>query len=46
LRGRGINPNLLSAKGRGETHPAAPNDTATGRAQNRRIEIAVEAPGR
>ncbi len=46
LRGRGINPNLLSAKGRGETHPAAPNDTAAGRAQNRRIEIAVEAPGR
>jgi len=29
----------------GETHPVAPNNTAAGRAQNRRIEIVVEGPG-
>jgi chemotaxis protein MotB len=42
---QGINPSIISAKGRGDTHPVAPNNTANGRAQNRRIEIAVEGPG-
>jgi len=41
----GVNPNIISAKGRGDTHPVAPNTTAEGRSQNRRIEIAVEGPG-
>jgi chemotaxis protein MotB len=45
LRARGVNPNILSAKGFGETHPVAPNDTPQGRAQNRRIEIVLEGPG-
>jgi chemotaxis protein MotB len=45
LRGQGVNPNILSAKGFGETHPVAPNDTPQGRAQNRRIEIVLEGPG-
>jgi len=45
LRGHGISPTILSAKGRGEIHPAAPNNTPAGRAQNRRIEIVVEGPG-
>ena len=45
LRTHGIDPNILSAKGRGETHPVAPNTTPAGRAQNRRIEIVVEGPG-
>jgi chemotaxis protein MotB len=45
LRAHGIDPNILSAKGRGDTHPIAPNSTASGRAQNRRIEIVVEGPG-
>ncbi len=45
LRAQGINPGIISAKGRGETHPVASNATAAGRAQNRRIEIAVEGPG-
>src|SRR5215469_15395229 len=45
LRSQGINPNILSAKGFGETHPVAPNDTPEGRAQNRRIEIVLEGPG-
>ena len=45
LRAHGVDPKSLSAKGRGETHPVAPNNTAAGRAQNRRIEIVVEGPG-
>jgi chemotaxis protein MotB len=45
LRGRGVNPGILSAKGRGETHPVAPNSTPAGRARNRRIEIVVEGSG-
>ena len=42
LRAHGIDPKILSAKGRGETHPVAPNNTPAGRAKNRRIEIVVE----
>jgi chemotaxis protein MotB len=45
LRSQGVNPNILSAKGFGETHPVAPNNTPQGRAQNRRIEIVLEGPG-
>jgi chemotaxis protein MotB len=44
LTSKGVNPNIISAKGRGDTHPVAPNDTPKGRAQNRRIEIVVEQP--
>src|SRR5580704_2432678 len=42
LRAHGIDAKILSAKGRGETHPVAPNNTPAGRAKNRRIEIVVE----
>ena len=45
FRSQGVNPNILSAKGFGETHPVAPNDTPQGQAQNRRIEIVLEGPG-
>ncbi|MBV9376017.1 MAG: OmpA family protein, partial [Alphaproteobacteria bacterium] len=45
LETQGLNRNILSAKGFGETHPVAPNDTPGGRAQNRRIEIVLEGPG-
>ena len=45
LVSQGINPNIVSAKGFGETHPVASNDTAQGRAANRRIEITVQGPG-
>jgi chemotaxis protein MotB len=45
LQSQGVNPNILSAKGFGATHPVAPNDTPQGRAQNRRIEIVFEGPG-
>jgi len=34
----GVNPSQLSAEGRGEANPIATNDTAEGRAKNRRIE--------
>ena len=44
LTSKGINPSIISAKGRGDTHPAAPNDNAKDRAQNRRIEVVVEPP--
>jgi chemotaxis protein MotB len=44
LTSKGVNPNIISAKGRGDTHPVAPNDTPKNRAQNRRIEVVVEQP--
>ncbi len=44
LASQGINPSIMSAKGRGDTHSVAPNDTPQGRAQNRRIEVVVEQP--
>lgn len=42
---QGINPNVVSAKGFGDTHPVAPNDTPADRAKNRRIVITVQGPG-
>ena len=39
LIARGIASNRLSAKGYGFARPAATNDTAAGRAQNRRVEL-------
>jgi chemotaxis protein MotB len=45
FRTHGVNPGILSAKGFGDTHPVASNDTPQGRAQNRRIEIVLEGPG-
>ena len=45
LVSQGVNTNIISAKGVGDTRPVAPNDTPQGRAQNRRIEITVQGPG-
>jgi chemotaxis protein MotB len=45
LSSHGVNPNLLSAQGFGDTHPVAPNDTADGRAKNRRVEIVLIGDG-
>jgi chemotaxis protein MotB len=45
LVSQGVNPNIISAKGFGDTHPVASNDTPEGRAQNRRIVITVQGPG-
>lgn len=36
-----INPQRLSAVGYGESRPLVPNDTAAGRAKNRRVEIVL-----
>ncbi|HYM72378.1 MAG TPA: OmpA family protein [Stellaceae bacterium] len=44
LVAQGVNASTISAKGRGDSHPVGANDTAAGRAQNRRIEIVVEGP--
>lgn len=38
----GISSSRLSTKGYGESKPAAPNTTATGKAQNRRVELVVK----
>jgi chemotaxis protein MotB len=40
---RGMSPQSLSAVGYGEFSPVGPNDTAAGRAKNRRIEIGLVA---
>ena len=45
LVSEGVNPNIISAKGFGETHPVAPNDTPADRARNRRIVITIQGPG-
>lgn len=37
----GIAPSRIRAEGFGESHPVASNDTADGRAQNRRVELRV-----
>jgi outer membrane protein OmpA-like peptidoglycan-associated protein len=43
LAGKGINYNRLTIKGFGETAPKYANDTAEGRAQNRRVEFLITA---
>jgi chemotaxis protein MotB len=46
LIAQGVNPNLVSAQGRGEQDPVASNDTPEGRAQNRRVELMVAGSGK
>lgn len=45
LLGRGVREHQLAALGMGETRPVASNDTAKGRAQNRRVELHIDVPG-
>jgi len=45
LVNQGVNQNLISAQGFGESNPVASNDTPEGRAQNRRIEVTLVGPG-
>jgi chemotaxis protein MotB len=42
---QGVNPNLISAQGLGDANPVASNDTAQGRAQNRRVELSLVGSG-
>jgi outer membrane protein OmpA-like peptidoglycan-associated protein len=44
LINHGISPNRFIVEGRGEHDPIASNDTASGRARNRRVEIYVAEP--
>jgi len=39
LKGKGVNPNQITAAGRGEFSPVDTNKTTAGKAKNRRIEI-------
>ncbi len=41
LSQRGVSPNRINVDGRGEREPVASNDTDSGRARNRRVEIYV-----
>jgi outer membrane protein OmpA-like peptidoglycan-associated protein len=45
LVSKGVKPSLLSAQCFGETHPVAPNDTADGKAKNRRVDITLSGDG-
>jgi chemotaxis protein MotB len=45
LVSQGVNPSLLTAQGLGEADPVASNDTAQGRAQNRRVELTLPGQG-
>ena len=45
LVSQGVNQNLISAQGFGESNPVASNDTPEGRAQNRRIELTLVGSG-
>lgn len=44
VREQGIEPGRLSTKGFGSTKPAAPNETAAGRALNRRVIAVLKSP--
>jgi chemotaxis protein MotB len=44
LISQGVKPELVSAQGFGEGDPVASNDTAQGRAQNRRVELSLGGP--
>lgn len=41
LISRGLNPSLVTARGLGDADPVASNDTAQGRAKNRRVELTL-----
>ena len=46
LRNHGVDQSRMITNGRGELQPIASNDTAIGRAQNRRVDIFLSEPAR
>jgi chemotaxis protein MotB len=42
---QGVKPNLVTAQGFGDADPVASNETAAGRAQNRRVELTLAGSG-
>jgi outer membrane protein OmpA-like peptidoglycan-associated protein len=42
---QGVKSNLVSAHGFGDANPVASNDTAAGKAQNRRVELTIATSG-
>ena len=46
LASRGINRGIIRTQGMGESQPIADNNTPQGRAQNRRVEIAIKGSSR
>jgi len=44
LIAQGVQPSLVSAVGHGDADPVAPNNTAQGRAKNRRVELTLGGP--
>jgi len=44
LTGQGIGSTRLSASGKGKSDPVAANDSASGRQQNRRVEVVISNP--
>jgi len=44
LIGQGVRADRLIASGRGESSPVASNDSASGRQQNRRVEVIIDNP--
>jgi len=42
---QGVKPSLVTAQGFGDANPVASNDTAAGRAQNRRVELTLAGSG-
>src|SRR5204863_4542606 len=45
LQGRGVKPEQMLVEGMGPVRPVATNATASGRAQNRRVELHIDVPG-
>lgn len=45
LVSHGVNPNLISAQGYGDSNPVVSNDTPEGRARNRRVDITLTGDG-
>ena len=45
MTSQGVNPALVSAQGFGDADPVASNDTAAGKAQNRRVELMLAGSG-